>query len=211
MVEYALKLLSHRLICVPLSNGGRHLDVEAMGYVPLHLQTFRKNLKELSFSSIAFNFSQHPPSPDTLAKWFEGFSGNIGILGGYSNLMILDFDREDLYEKWCRGNLDISSSTPTVKSPNGFHVYLRSENPEVTSSLHYGLSRAGHVKALGGYVLCPPSKASNGATYHWLPGQSPFETEVRAVKGLASLSLRPVCLLKDLHDRIFKRGGFEVT
>jgi hypothetical protein len=208
-VDYAVRLLEQGLICVPLSREGRHLDLEAMGYHPLHLQTLRKKLKELAFASVAFHFSQHPPDSDTLADWIGKSSGNLGIIGGYLNLAILDFDRTDLYEKWRRKQPGISSSTPTAKSPNGFHVYLQTAKPEISSSLHFGFKRAGHIKALGGYVLTPPPETEGEGAYQWLPGLSPFEVRPRRVESLRSLSLLPVGRLRDVHDRVFKRGWFE--
>jgi hypothetical protein len=209
LADYALKLLSRGFVCVPLSREGRHLDLETMGYAPLHLRTMRKNLKELAFSSVTFQLSQHPPDSDTIANWFDGFSGNVGIVGGFANLAVLDFDREDLYGKWRRKHPDLASSTPTAKSPNGFHVYLRTETPEVSSSLHLGFRRAGYVKALGGYVLCPPSQMGDGAAYRWLPAQSPFETEIRTIESFRRFSLRPVSPFKSFYDRILDRGGFD--
>jgi len=58
MLDYALKYLSHGFVCVPLTRNGRHLDLPALGYDPLHLQTRRNKLKELCFSSITFELSQ---------------------------------------------------------------------------------------------------------------------------------------------------------
>jgi hypothetical protein len=209
MVDYALKLLSHGFLCVPLSKQGRHLDLKTIGYAPLHLQTRQKKLKELCFNSVAFHLAQHPPTPETVKSWFDGFAGNIGIIGGYRNLMILDFDKPSVYQRWQRENHELVASTPVAKSPRGFHVYLKTAGPTISSSLHFGFQRAGHVKALGGYVLSSPSELKDGCTYQWLPKQSPFEVAPRTVESLQSLSLRPVSPLKGFYDRVFKRGRFE--
>lgn len=209
MVDYTLKLFSHGFLCVPLSLKGRHLDIETMGYAPLHLQTRQNKLKELCFNSIAFQLSQHPPSPATIHGWFDGFAGNVGIIGGYQNLMVLDFDNASAYQRWQRAHPVLVASTPVAKSPNGFHVYLKTAKPTVSSSLHFGFQRAGHVKALGGYVLCPPSEAKDGSTYKWLPKQSPFELAPQTVESLQRLSLLPVSPLKATYDRLLNRGRFE--
>jgi hypothetical protein len=209
MVDYALKLLSHGFLCVPLSRRGRHLDLETIGYAPLHLQTRQKKLKELCFNSVAFHLSQHPPPPETIKSWFNGFEGNIGIIGGYMNLMILDFDKTSAFQRWQSENHNLVSSTPVAKSPHGFHVYLKTVKPTVSSSLHFGFHRAGHVKALGGYVLSPPSELKDGYTYKWLPGQSPFEVAPQTIESLQGLSLLPVSPLKVVYDRLLNRGGFE--
>ena len=62
--DYAAGLLKRGYICLPLRAGGKHLDLDAMGYEPLHLQTLRKDLKELAFTSVAFQLAQKPPSSE---------------------------------------------------------------------------------------------------------------------------------------------------
>jgi len=208
MVDYALKLLSCGYVCVPLSRGGRHLDLATMGYAPLHLETHQKKLKELCFNSVAFQFSQQPPSAEIVRRWFTGFDGNIGIIGGYLNLMVLDFDSLSVYQKWRRANQKLVAATPVAQSPNGFHVYLKTLKPTVSSSLHFGFQRAGHIKALGGYVLGPPSRLGSG-NYQWLLGHSPFEVAPQTVESLQQISLAPVSPLKAFYDRLLKRGQFK--
>ncbi|MDX8439167.1 bifunctional DNA primase/polymerase [Mesorhizobium australafricanum] len=207
--DYAARLLKRGYICLPLRAGGKHLDLEAMGYKPLHLRTLRKGLKELAFTSIAFQLAQKPPVSNEIARWFRDFPGNIGILGGYSDLMILDFDDEAGYRSWQGHNKEIASRTPLARTPSGFHVYIRTREPTVSSSLHFRMRRVGHVKALGGYVVSCPSVLKDGSSYSWVEGQSPFDVEPQVVDGLASLSLRPVSLFKHHYDRLLKRGFFE--
>lgn len=209
MVDYALKLLSLGYLCVPVTPGGRHLDVQTIGYSPLHLQTRQKYLKELCFDSIVFHLSQHPPSVETLQRWFSGTGVNVGVVGGYMNLMILDFDNPSVYQRWRKANASLVSATPVAKSPHGFHVYLRTAGPTLSTSLHFGFRRAGHVKALGGYALCAPSTLKDGLSYHWLPGQSPLEVTPQTVENLASIALLPSSPLKVGFDRLMGRGRFE--
>lgn len=208
-IDYAVRLLAKGYICLPLRAGGKHLDLAAMGYDPLHLRSQRKDLKELAFCSIAFQLSQKPPTSDDIERWFRNFSGNVGILGGFSNLLILDFDDAITYRSWLGTHGDIACRTPMAKSPNGFHVYLRTREPTVSSSLHFGMRRVGHVKALGGYVVGSPSRLRDGSSYSWLEKQSPFDVEPQPIDSLASLSLRPVSPFKHYYDRIRNRGFFE--
>ncbi|KQU87478.1 DNA primase [Mesorhizobium sp. Root102] len=207
--EYAIELLAKGYICLPLRAGGKHLDLQAMEYDPLHLQTRRKDLKELAFRSIAFQLSQKPPTCDDIERWFQKFVGNIGILGGFSNLLILDFDDVVGYRSWTSMHMELAGRTPVAKSPNGFHVYLRTREPIVSSSLHFGLRRIGHAKGLGGYVVGSPSVLKDGSCYSWLKNQSPFDIEPKLIDSLASLSLRPVSPLKDFYNRMLNRGSFE--
>jgi hypothetical protein len=209
MIDDVLKLFSRGLLCVPLSKGGRHLDLQTIGYNPLHLITRQKYLKELCFNSVLFELSQNPPTKETLYRWFDGFSGNVGIVGGFMNLMVLDFDDPAVYHRWSRKNPMLANTTPVAKSPRGFHVYLRTSVPTLSTSLHMGFRRAGHVKALGSYVLCPPSRLKSGLAYHWLAGQSPFETEPQQVEDLKNLAMSPYSPFKVLHDRLRKRGQFD--
>jgi len=106
-------------------------------------------------------------------------------------------------------NPKLAASTPVAQSPKGFHVYLRTVQPVISSSLHLGFQRAGHIKALGGYVVSPPSRLANGGIYQWLPGQSPFDLAPQTVENLRSLSVRTVSPLKEFYDRFMNRGGFE--
>jgi hypothetical protein len=207
--DYAVRLLEQGYICLPLRAGGKHLDLEAMEYDALHLQTRRKDLKELAFCSIAFQLSQKPPTGEDIERWFRGFGGNLGIVGGFSNLLILDFDNADAFRGWFGLHREIANRTPVARSPNGFHVYLRTVEPTVSSSLHFGTRRIGHVKALGGYVVGSPSVLKDGSSYSWLEHQSPFDVEPQQIDSLASLSLRPVSPLKHYYDRIRNRGFFE--
>ncbi|HEX7653666.1 MAG TPA: bifunctional DNA primase/polymerase [Verrucomicrobiae bacterium] len=208
-VDYARQLLARGLVCLPLRQNGRHLDLDRMGYTPLHLTTRQKRLKELCFSSITFQLAQRAPSLADFQNWFSDFSGNIGIVGGYQNLMILDFDVPQVFVHWQRRYAGLVAATPVVRSPHGFHVYLRTKHPTISTSLHYGFRRAGHVKALGGYVVSPPSQFKNGNHYAWLPGQSPLEVEPRLVDSLSALALRPVTPLKAWYDSWLKRDRFD--
>lgn len=208
-IDYAVRLLAKGYICLPLRAGGKHLDLAAMEYDPLHLRNQRKDLKELAFCSIAFQLSQKPPTSDDIERWFRNFSGNVGILGGFSNLLVLDFDDAAAYRSWVRRHGAIAGRTPMARSPNGFHVYLRTREPTVSSSLHFGMRRVGHVKALGGYVVGSPSVLRDGSSYSWLENQSPFDIEPQPIDSLASLSLRPVSPLKHYYDRMRNRGFFE--
>ncbi|TPN89780.1 bifunctional DNA primase/polymerase [Mesorhizobium sp. CU2] len=209
LTDYVLKLRDRGYVCLPLRAGGKHLDLAAMAYDPLHWRTLRKDLKELAFTSIAFHLSQKPPGSEEIARWFRGFSGNVGILGGYANLLVLDFDDAAGYRNWLDGHKEIASRTPMARSPVGFHVYLRSREPTVSSSLHFGMRRVGHAKALGGYIVASPSLLKDGSCYSWIDGQSPLDVEPQAVDSLASLSLSPVSPFKHFYDRLLRRGFFE--
>jgi len=209
IVECVLELRSRGFVCLPLSKGGKHLDFPAMGLDPIHIRSRRKDMKELAFTSVAFAFAQYPPEAATVRHWFEGHDGNIGILGGFADLVILDFDKPSVFERWREKNASLCGSTPVEQTPSGFHVYLKCRTPRLSSSLHMGIRRAGHIKALGGYAVSSPSILKDGSTYRWLRDQSLFDVEPKYVDSVEALSLRPTSRLKQSYDRLLGRGFFE--
>lgn len=209
LLEHALLLYRQGFVPLPLRKGGKHLDLAAMDYEPLHFQTRRKLLKELAFTSLCYQFSQRPPKQSDIAAWFADFDGNIGILGGYQGLIILDFDDCRRFEHWEKDNRAIVSRTPVARSPKGYHVYLRTSQPMVTSSMYSGLRRIGHLKSLGGYIVASPSVTADGGAYEWTKGRSPLDVAPCVIDSLEALHLRPVSSLKYTYDRFLNRGYFE--
>ncbi|MFZ1005718.1 MAG: bifunctional DNA primase/polymerase [Candidatus Sulfotelmatobacter sp.] len=208
LLLHALELHDLGFICVPLGRSGRHLDIRQMGYEPVHLKNRTKKLKELAFSSIAFHLCQQPPDAAAIEQWFANGASNLGILGGYRDLLVLDFDRPACFQRWQQRFGDLIRKTPVARALRGHHVYLRCSQPMPSSSLHYGFRRAGHVKALGGYITAPPSTGRDGTMYRWLDGQSPHDLKPQPIDSLESLSLGPVSPFKSHYDRLLKRGSF---
>ena len=107
------------------------------------------------------------PNEETLRVWFGGPQRNIGIVTGWQNLVVLDFDDRESYTTWlhwCRGAGDaaatVAECTHRVFSARGVHVYVGVEEPVRAFSV-------GNIdiKAAGGYVLAPPSIHPSGAAY----------------------------------------------
>ena len=161
-LRHALELRDLGFICVPLCASGRHLDLRQMGYEPVHLKNRTEKLKELAFSAIAFHLCQQPPDTAMIKRWFTNDTSTLGIVGGYRDLLILDFDRQSRFERWRQHFGELIRTTPVAKAFRGYHVYLRCRRPMPSSSMHYGFRRAGHVKALGGYITAPPSRGATG-------------------------------------------------
>ncbi|MEO1224054.1 MAG: bifunctional DNA primase/polymerase [Pseudomonadota bacterium] len=209
MAGLAIRL--HRLgyVCVPLRAGGKHLDLAAMGVQPVHLQCRSKRLKELAFTSVLFQLALNPPGESAIAAWLSGRRANIGLVCGVNGLVAIDFDKPDLYAAWRRRHEAIVGATPVCKSPAGYHVLVRHGLPLVSSSLHLGFRRAGHIKALGGYVACAPTSLAHGGAYRWLPGQSPIDVEPQQVESLGDMGLYAVSPLKRAYDGMLGRGSFE--
>jgi len=134
----------------------------------------------LSVISIKPDSSKSPPIPwkefqrrqateEELTGWFtpEGRTG-LAIIGGKvsGGLEILDFDDDALYAPWCElvesEASGLLNRLPKVKTPEGVHVYCRSEGCEGNQKLAQAFED-GQPKTLietrgeGGYVIAPPS------------------------------------------------------
>ncbi|MEO1197822.1 MAG: bifunctional DNA primase/polymerase [Pseudomonadota bacterium] len=209
MAKLATDLCRRGYVCVPLRRGGKHLDLEALGRRPIHLSLRSKRLKELAFTSVLYQLAEEPPSEDTVAQWFSKGDSNIGLVCGVGGLIALDFDRPTMFQAWRDRHKTLVAKTPICRTPKGYHVLLTCKLPLVSSSMHYGFRRAGHIKALGGYVACDPCKLANGDAYRWLPGQSPDIIDPQTVGSLADVGLHPVSPFKRVYDDVLGRGSFK--
>jgi hypothetical protein len=98
------------------------------------------------------------PSDTELNTWH---CVNYGVITGWSNLVVLDFDDMDEYGKWriwSKGK--IIQRAYQVRTARGVHVYLRLPFPIKSR-------KAGKIdiKAGGGYVLGPGSIHPSGVIY----------------------------------------------
>jgi Bifunctional DNA primase/polymerase, N-terminal len=208
VVEMAVALLESGFVPVPLLPGKKHIDVEATGRKAHHFRTRSKQMKNLVFASLTTSLADFPPTKEEVGRWFQSGVCNIGLIGGFGNLAVLDFDDTRSYERFSAQNRTLASVSPTARTPDGFHVYVRSKDPMISSSLYCGMKRVGHVKALGGYVVCPPSVLSAGGRYSWAQGKSAFDCQPPLIPDLDSLGLSSVSLVKRLYDDALGRGGF---
>jgi len=107
------------------------------------------------------------PTEQEVFRWFSSGQSNIGVIAGWNNLTIIDFDEFDIYEKWgkwCRNvggkPLRVLKTSRIVCSSRGMHIYLftkkRTENMKFP-----GIDIIAQHK----YVLAPPSVHPSGIKY----------------------------------------------
>ena len=207
LIDTALALRGVGMVCVPICAGGKHISFRAMDLPPYHVITARKRLKNAAFQALTFSLAMQPPTEQDLIAWFSGHDGNIGIVTGYRNLAVIDFDSPDSFSRWQRHSPDIAATAPTEATPGGFHVYLSCNEPIESSSIYFRGRKAGHLKALGGFVVCSPSRLQD-ARYQWLDGQSPFDCEPPSIPDLAAIDMHPTGWVRRHYDRLLGRGYF---
>jgi hypothetical protein len=106
------------------------------------------------------NWREDRPTLEILQSVFdtELYRG-LGILMGAisNNLVVLDFDKPNVYAHWHR---KFPIETRTVRTNRGFHVYLKlAQLPMGTLSMS-----GGEIKG-NGYVVAPPSIHPSGRMY----------------------------------------------
>lgn len=165
---------------------------------------FREHLElyqELGFSVIPLVYgSKRPalpsweeyqgrrPTEEELTAWFGGERRNVGVICGEvsDNLVVLDFDRPEVFEKV---KSCLPPSAPVVETGRGFQVYLRTPFPAQTQKI----SQAGiDVRGEGSYVVAPPSLHPNGRIYRFLNPEVLEAKRLAYVGDLASL-LQSLC------------------
>jgi hypothetical protein len=110
-------------------------------------------------------FKKTLPTIDQLASWFSG-QRNYGVVCGWNNLAILDFDDIDEYNRWLYWAMSAQGITKyvadyafRVSTSRGVHVYIRLPHKEKNRKL-------GKIDVKGdGYVLGPGSVHPSGAIY----------------------------------------------
>lgn len=124
----------------------------AMGW---HVLPLKAKSKDPNFNLIKKAYLSASKDLDVIRGWFQKDpKANLGIAARQSGLVILDIDPRNGGEY-----LDIFNETYTVKTPDGWHLYYKSE-AEAYKSPDKGID----VK-YNGYVAAPPSIHPSGMQY----------------------------------------------
>ncbi len=113
-------------------------------------------------------FQTASPPPATVRRWFgprgpKGVTGIAVVLGaGSGDLCCRDFDTPAKYEQWSVRNPELAQVLPTARTRRGYHVYAVLPGQRLTGA------EEGELRAIGGYVVLPPSAHPEGGTYAWI-------------------------------------------
>jgi transcriptional regulator with XRE-family HTH domain/archaellum biogenesis ATPase FlaH len=102
------------------------------------------------------------PSKDKIRSWFDYTDRDVAtICGNVSDgLVVIDCDNQATFDLITK-NIELVKKTIIVKSPHGWHIYLRTDN--VPTPRHYRLDDIKlDILGEGSIVVLPPSTSSAG-------------------------------------------------
>jgi len=155
------------------------------------------------------------PTDKDLVRWFGGGFRNLGVVCGWNNLVVLDFETVEGWYTWqCRAGID----TYSVITRRGVHVYLYSESRDVPNVHKRGeidiqgpgryVLGAGSVHPTGAVYMAMDASAAIrrvGSVYDVLPEAHEWEQEAAAVNvssgpvpGLGAIAPAPASGAGDL-------------
>jgi hypothetical protein len=126
------------------------------------------------------DYQHRLPTATELQRWFyPGHSRNVAVICGWRGLTVLDFDDTSAYEAWVvwcalQGGeaRKVASATYRVRTARGVHVYLFVANTPRCGKAEGQITA--DIKAVGGYVLVPPSIHPSGAAYTAMDDDAPI-------------------------------------
>jgi hypothetical protein len=184
-----------------------------------------RRYRELGFSVIPFRPHGKSPDPEALAAsgnflrpgqpswevfnsrqatdeefeaWFGSMERNLGLVTGFHDLFVLDFDEAETWNTWLSRYEGIARTTSIQRTGKGFHVMLRWHGAwtvPLYRNTRFRLSGvpgviAGEMKGAFDNAVCWPSIHSSGKQYQWFPGQAPWETELVRIKSLREIGIQ---------------------
>lgn len=141
------------------------------------------------------------PLDSEVENWFRGEDSNIAVVtGGISNLVVIDLDTEEAYER-IRLSAPGWADTLTVKTGKGYHLYFSIEGDSFRTFV-VTFNGVHHIKCNGGYVVAPPSLHRSGRLYQFINPDATMlpiaETDIRTVLPAAGFMLQTT---KPIQDR----------
>ncbi len=142
-IDLARKFLSMEIAVIPLRHRGKEPESSMMG------GTWERYKTQL-------------PTEYDVIRWLGSGWQNYGVVAGWGNLAVIDFDTTEAWEIWqkyfsmLRG---LYGNPYTVKSARGAHVYIRLPGDYANQK------RRGVDVKIHGYVVGPESTHPSGAVY----------------------------------------------
>lgn len=117
-------------------------------------------------------YTERLPTKSELQQWFENDPMNIGIVAGWEDLVIIDFDEFDVFKKWQKWAYKNSVTSRLIMertrmhlTSRGVHVFVRCCDAEnLNPAENFKLPKI-DILARNKYALLPPSKHPSGANY----------------------------------------------
>ena len=140
--------------------------------IPIHWKTKYPEIDWLRYAEFL-------PTDDEIEIWFASDLHNIGIITGWRNLVIVDFDNIAWFSVWrnwiaeqSAGVKAIVAGTRIVRSARGAHVYVYTERECENMKLE-GID----ILACRKYALTPPSIHPSGKRYEFENAAEPMTIE----------------------------------
>ena len=155
-LDYAKRFLQAGIAVIPLRHRGKEPESGMMGGAWEQYKT------EL-------------PTEYDLLRWLGSDWRNYGVVAGWNNLAIIDFDTADAFAVWCEYRdhylmriYELQQQPYTVQSARGAHVYIRLYGDYANQK------RTGVDVKVHGYVVGPESVHPSGAVYTALGNEFNF-------------------------------------
>lgn len=187
-LEQAIKFLSMGVSVIPIGYKSKQPDGFRLSLTGDVVE--KKSRKGGTYLASSWQgYQKNLPEYWKINKWFKSGRAGIGIITGWKNLVVIDFDNIAAYKVWKifekKNNLP---PTYKVNTRRGVHVYFFLNTPmDRTIKSPLGID----VKFTG-YVLAPPSIHPSGFKYNLLSADN-----IKTVESLESVLPSDLFRLKE--------------
>lgn len=120
-------------------------------------------------------YQERKVTNEEINHWFSNKEDiNVAVITGKisENLVVIDFDKEDLYYAFFKEHLRLEKNTIVIKTSRGMHVYFKTKLTTKSSKVIFYKDGQVYsevsIKGEGGYVVAPPSTHPSGIQYKFL-------------------------------------------
>ncbi len=147
-----------------------------------------------------------------IRRWWNSWpEANIALAipAGY---LVLDLDSEEAKDALCATKLSLPT-TARARTGRGWHLWFRARLGVQNRTNLMPDIRGVDLKALGGYVVVPPSVHPSGSSYHWQLDllESPIADAPEWIYEALSASRTSNIVRRERHESDIGEGFFKVT